>query len=348
VSPAAYSNARGAAAFVAAPHHRYKTPVPKRDDDKAEFEPTHVAAIDVGSNGIRMVIGEIDDDARLTEVESVRESVRLGEDAFRNGKFADATIGKAVKAFERFSKLMAEHEVSRCRAVATAAMRESSNGRDLARAVREATGIKLEIINGLEEAQLVFTAVAHEVDLGQRTALLVDMGGGSVEVTVARNGHAMASESLRLGPVRLLQKLREKGLEEDDAAQLIAKFRGNVAGLVRGVLEDHEHLDVCIGTGGNIETLGRLRTQLLPKIKTGKVKLADLEEMVEKLLKMKVSQRVDKLGLRPDRADVIAIAAMVVRMIMQDADVPRMLCPGVGLKDGLLRQLADDVIGGKI
>jgi exopolyphosphatase/guanosine-5'-triphosphate,3'-diphosphate pyrophosphatase len=232
--------------------------------------------------------------------------------------------------------------VTYMRAVATSAAREASNSRTLVARIRKATGIRLEIIDGLEEAQLIFAGVAAAVDLSNRTAMLIDMGGGSVEVTIARNGGALGCETLGLGAVRLLTQMKALGKVEADVDDLIAPFRGAVAGLVEAEIRDRKP-DICIGTGGNLECLGRLRGPLLGKEKLGKVKLADLDVMIDKLLAMTPAERIETLGLRADRADVVAIAAIVLRMVMQDAGVTKTLTPGVGLNQGLLRQAVDRV-----
>jgi exopolyphosphatase/guanosine-5'-triphosphate,3'-diphosphate pyrophosphatase len=303
---------------------------------------TIIAAIDAGSNGMRLAIGRVEDDGAIRELESIREPVRLGGDAFSTGQLSDATIDAAVAAFERFAARIAEHEATHVRAVATSAAREASNSRTLVARIRKATGLRLEVIDGLEEAQLVFAGVAGAVDLSDRAALLIDMGGGSVEVTVARNGLALGCETLGLGAVRLLAQMKELGRSETEVDDMIAPFRGAAAGLVKAEIKEQKP-DVCIGTGGNLECLGRLRAPLLGKEKLGKVKLADLDLMIDKLLAMTPAQRIEKLGLRPDRADVIAIAAIVLRMVMRDAGVTKTLTPGVGLNQGLLRRVADRV-----
>lgn len=301
-----------------------------------------IAAIDAGSNGMRLAIGRVEDDGAIRELESIREPVRLGADAFSTGQLSDATIEAAVAAFERFAARIAEHEATHVRAVATSAAREAANSRTLVTRIRKATGLRLEVIDGLEEAQLVFAGVAGAVDLSDRAALLIDMGGGSVEVTVARNGLALGCETLGLGAVRLLAQMKELGRSETEVDDMIAPFRGAAAGLVKAEIKEQKP-DICIGTGGNLECLGRLRGPLLGKEKLGKVKLADLDVMIDKLLAMTPAQRIEKLGLRPDRADVVAIAAIVLRMVMRDAGVTKTLTPGVGLNQGLLRQVADRV-----
>ena len=128
---------------------------------KSEGQPTEIiAAIDAGSNGIRLAVARINGDGVVREIESTREAVRLGGDAFGNGQLAEATIDAAVAAFSRFAERIAANDVRHLRAVATSAAREASNSRTLVSRVRKATGIRLEIINGLEEAQLVFAGVA--------------------------------------------------------------------------------------------------------------------------------------------------------------------------------------------
>jgi exopolyphosphatase/guanosine-5'-triphosphate,3'-diphosphate pyrophosphatase len=305
---------------------------------------TIIAAIDAGSNGMRLAIGRVGDDGAVRELENLREPVRLGGDAFASGQLSEATMDAAVAAFQRFAGRIKEHEATHVRAVATSAAREASNSPTLVARIRKATGIRLEIIDGLEEAQLIFAGVAGAVDLTNRAALLIDMGGGSVEVTVARDGLALGCETLGLGAVRLLAQMKELGKSEADVGELVAPFRGATASLVKAEIKDQK-LDVCIGTGGNLECLGRLRVPLLGKEKLGKVKLSDLDVMIDKLLAMTPAQRTEKLGLRPDRADVVAIAAIVLRMVMQDAGVTKTLTPGVGLNQGILRQVANRVRG---
>ena len=301
-----------------------------------------IAAVDAGSNGIRLAIARLNGDGTPREIENVREAVRLGGDAFDLGYLREPTIDAAIAAFERFAARIKHHGVRHVRAVATSAAREASNTRILTSRVRKETGIRLEVIDGLEEAQLVFGGVAGAVDLSGRSALLIDMGGGSVEVTVARNGLALGCETLGLGAVRLLGRLRESGRSEADTEELIEPFQGATANLIRAELKEPK-IDVSVGTGGNLECLGRLRGPLLGKEKVGKVKVSDLDPMIEKLLAMSPAHRVTKLGLRPDRADVVAIAAIVLRVILREAKVAKILTPGVGLNQGLLRQIADRI-----
>jgi exopolyphosphatase/guanosine-5'-triphosphate,3'-diphosphate pyrophosphatase len=164
------------------------------------------------------------------------------------------------------------------------------------------------------------------------------MGGGSVELTVARDGVALGCETLRLGPVRLLTRLRAENRSEIDAEAMLTRYRGVFRSLVDSALDTPPTL--CIGTGGNIERMAKLRVQLLGKTKFGKIKLEDLDPIIDHVLAMSIPMRIERLELRPDRADVIGIALLVLRMVLRDAGVTRLLVPGVGLKEGLLQQVA--------
>jgi len=304
----------------------------------------HVAAIDAGSNGIRLVIGQLSDDGSLDEVFSVREAVRLGADAFGDGRFHQPTIEKAVEAFTKFRRKLDAYDVQHVRAVATSAAREAENGDALADAIREQTGINLEIIDGLEEAQLIFQAVSGHVELHKKTALLIDMGGGSVEVTVAKNRRALGCETLPLGPVRFLEYLEDNNLTESDVPKLIEKRRGAVKSMIEAELpEGQANIDIAVGSGGNIVRLGKLHKSMLGDKASNRVHRELLKKIINRLSDMTIEQRMTKLGMRADRADVIVIAGLVLQMILDDAQVDALEVPGVGLKEGLLRQVARSV-----
>ncbi len=304
---------------------------------------TKVAAIDVGSNAMRIVIGAVDETSFLVEVFKLREPVRLGADVFAQGHFSETTIALAIETFEKFRDLLNEYEVSHVRAIATSATREADNGEQLVRRVKDSTGIDLEIIGGLEEAHLVHVGVARAVYLVGKNALILDMGGGSVELTVVRNGEACGCETLPIGPVRLLTQLRQRRMKEADATELLAPYAGAVAELLRAELGDAP-LDVCVGTGGNVERMGKLRVTLLGKVKTGKIKSRDLDTILPTLLAMSIEKRRDELKLRADRADIIAIAMMIVQRVFAETGASKMLIPGVGLREGLLWQVARQAV----
>jgi exopolyphosphatase/guanosine-5'-triphosphate,3'-diphosphate pyrophosphatase len=297
-----------------------------------------IAAIDMGSNGIRIALGEVDSDGHVVETAYHREAIRLGHDAFTSGTLQDATIRSTVQAFERFADKMQAAKVDRVRAIATSAMREVSNGQELVEAIEWGTGIRLQIIDPLEEARLMLQAVGNRFELGDKTAVLIDMGGGSIEVTAVVNRRAMGFETLPLGPVRLLERLRRKNLREQDVTRLMEPYRQTIRNLMVAELEAAPP-QLAVGAGGNIKRLGRLRKTMLNRTYDDRLKPHNLDELIERLAAMSVSDRVEQLGLREDRADLILIAAIVLRSILDEARIDKLMVPGIGLLDGLLGEM---------
>ncbi|MDX1565526.1 MAG: hypothetical protein R3236_08980, partial [Phycisphaeraceae bacterium] len=164
-------------------------------------------------------------------------------------------------------------------------------------------------------------------------------GGGSVEVTMAVRGRAMGFESLPTGPVRLLGQLQRANLTETDTGQLIEPYQQMVQTLCRAEL-GQEPPQVAFGAGGNIKRLAKLRQALLGRTHDDRLKVSNLDALIEKLTAMDCNRRVKELGLRADRADLIVIAAIVLRSIMLEAGVEKIMVPGIGLLDGLLREVA--------
>ena len=166
-----------------------------------------IAAIDVGSNAIRMIVGRSNETRQVEVIENIRLPVRLGTDAFGSGRLREVTIQQTVNAFRHFQRVASDLEVTKVRAIGTSAMREATNGDILIDRVLRATGIGIETISGEEEARLVHLAVANAINLKGKHAVLIDIGGGSVEVTIAEDKKVISTESYNMGTVRLLQKL---------------------------------------------------------------------------------------------------------------------------------------------
>lgn len=305
-----------------------------------------IAAIDVGSNAIRMMVGSVNEIGEIEPLENVRLPVRLGQDAFTSGTLGKVTMQQTVDAFRHFRRVADDFGVSRIQAVATSAMREASNRDILLDRVLRVSGIEIEIINGQEEARYVHLAVAHAIDLKGKRAVLIDIGGGSVEVTISKNRKILSTESYNMGTVRLLRKL-----EGDDLQSSPFRAKGPFSLLVREYAQaarrriDREigraHVDVCVGTGGNVEEMGKLRQKLFKQKTNGQISLSELKDLIEKLSGMSVKDRIRKLHLRSDRADVLLPAAIVLQLIARQAHVRLVTIPHVGLKDGVLLDMAD-------
>lgn len=297
-----------------------------------------IAAIDIGSNAIRLVIGELDDHGDIRILKKVREPVRLGKDVFAGGTISAKTREKALASFHKFKEILSSFGVHETKAVATSALREAKDRDSFVNEVAKASGIQIEVIDGLEEGRLIFSAVTHRVHLQDRIALLIDIGGGSVELTIADHGEIVGTQTFKLGTVRLLQMLEDKGLKEKHLPDLIQERLSDAKTFLKKTIGDRK-IELAIGTGGNFECLGKLRVALLHKSSIFSMTRTELEELVAHLQSMSVKERIQYLRLRPDRADVVVPAALVTNAVMELAGVDILMVPYVGLREGILAAL---------
>lgn len=300
-----------------------------------------IAAIDVGSNAMRLVVGRLGYDDKLETLENLRLPVRLGQDAFSQGQIGEQTAQQMLDAFIRFRKVADDYGVERIRAVATSAMREANNSDILRGRIAQTTGIEIEIISGEEEARLIHLAVANALNLKNKYAMLIDIGGGSVEVTLSKGNNILSTESYNMGTVRLLQKLSKKP-SNVPFDELVREYAAATRRRIQREIGD-EKIDLCAGTGGNIEEMGALRKKLFKRSSEGEITLSELEHLIEELSAMTVKQRMRRFKLKPDRADVILPACIVLKIIAQEARVKDVKIPHVGLKDGILIDLAQNI-----
>lgn len=308
-----------------------------------------IAAIDVGSNAMRMMVGNVDETWVVAPIENIRLPVRLGADVFGSGSVGEQTILQTINAFLHFQRVAQEFGVVSIRAVGTSALREAANRDILLDRIARSSGIEVDVISGIEEARLIHTAVAHAIDLNGKRAVMIDIGGGSVEVTISEDRNIISTESYSMGTVRLLQKLdgrHQSGIQASHDQRPFSLMVREYSEAARRRI-DHEigrsRVDVCIGTGGNVEDFGRLRQRWFGKRDDSLVTIGELQDLIEELNSMSIPQRIRKLKLRPDRADVILPAAIVLQMIAREAGVRQIEIPRVGLKDGVLLELADQL-----
>ncbi len=299
---------------------------------------TTFAAVDIGSNAMRLAIGTFDKKGNVTILATQRAPVRLGGDVFRTGKLSPATMEKGVAAFVEFEAKLRTHKVTVCRAVATSALRDAKNSQLFIDRVRRATGIQIEIISGDEEARLIYGAVSKFVPLGVGTSLLIDIGGGSVELTLINRGAIIFSESVNLGTVRLLEMVRGRKKSEAAMTRLFRQYAERIRTQIARTNKVRK-ITRLIGTGGNIDTLGDLRKSVLGKKGTRSIHRMELLRLMKILQGLSVAERIEKLKLRPDRADVIMPAMALVAGVMNESKVSTLMIPRTGLRDGVLFDL---------
>ncbi|MCC7405567.1 MAG: hypothetical protein IT288_14305 [Bdellovibrionales bacterium] len=301
-----------------------------------------LAAIDTGSNAIRMAISEFEPNKSMVFKEVLRVPVRLGKDVFSAGFVRPQTSTEVLRAFKRFRRLMDKHHVLHYKAVATSALREARNGSDLVERIRRASNIDLEIIDGLEEARLVQLAIAKYYRTRQLDATIIDIGGGSTEVILVSKGALVGRESLRLGTVRMLKDFNPDRQFEQMHNQVkrdVGRFHSRIR---RHWLNGQQNIPAhLVVTGGNARSLGRLAKQFMQTPSSQKMTMTQLESLMTLLHSMSNRARREELGLRPDRADVILPASMFIHEFATVFNYQNILLPKVGIKNGVLVDLLE-------
>jgi exopolyphosphatase / guanosine-5'-triphosphate,3'-diphosphate pyrophosphatase len=312
-----------------------------------------LAAIDIGSNAIRLRVVDVDAPLMAEEgprfypfrdVLADRAAVRLGHDVFTKGRLEVGVIGAACDALRRFRAAMDAAKVERYRAVATSAAREASNGELLLERAERESRVHVEIIEGVEEARLVQLAVVERMPLGNRRTLLVDIGGGSTELTLLDGRRPIFARSLPVGTVRLLEAFLDgRGPIDASHRKLLEEYIDRACGDAFREIDDATDgsgVDVVMGTGGNLETLADLCPMPVAFPEGRAIEVRSMRRLIDELAQRTVDERVLTYNLRPDRADTIVPAATVLCRVAEAFGREAIAAPGVGLKEGVLVDLA--------
>lgn len=286
------------------------------------------ASVDIGSNAVRLFFGyvfETQSGPVFKKASMVRLPIRLGSDSFHNKAIDRGKIEDITSAMNGFKHLMKAYNVISYRACATSAMRDASNGKEVVAEILERTGIKIELIDGDAEAALIFeNHIAEKLDT-ENAFIYMDVGGGSTEFTLFKEGQKIKSRSFNIGTIRLKDDLVEKN------TWIALKTWLNEA------KREYKPTQI-IGSGGNINTLFKLtelkHMQPLPK--------RQIEHWLKVLKKYSFDEKISELGLRPDRADVIVPATELFILAMDYSGCKEVIVPKVGLADGIIHQLYDE------
>ena len=284
------------------------------------------AAIDIGSNAIRLLIANIIEQENgptlFRKNALVRVPIRLGEDVFINGEISPKNQERMEDAMKAFRLLMNAHQVLEYRACATSAMRDARNGFAFAKALKKKTNITIDIIDGEEEAKIIAATDLNSFIKEDRTYIYVDVGGGSTEITIYHMGSMIASRSFKIGTVRLLNDLVSQ--EDWDIMQKWIALK----------CANYDHIDL-IGSGGNINKVFKLSAK-----KPGKtLSYLFLTQLYKELQNMSYDERIIKLELNPDRADVIIPALRIYLQAMKSSKAKQIIVPKIGLADGIIKSL---------
>jgi len=284
------------------------------------------AAIDIGSNAMRLLISNIVEqegkEPQFNKSSLVRVPIRLGQDAFTVGEITDENIERMVDAMKAYKLLMKVHKVEKYMACATSAMREAFNGKEVADIIERESGIKIEIIDGKKEAAIIASTDLHHLVKTDQTYLYVDVGGGSTEFSLFANGKIVASKSFKNGTVRLLNNM------VNDVVWLeIEKW-------IKTISEPYETITL-IGSGGNINKLFKMSGKQQEK----PLSYFYVNSQYQFLNSLSYEQRIAELGLNPDRADVIIYAVRIYLNAMKWSGARNIYVPKIGLSDGIVKAM---------
>ena len=284
------------------------------------------AAIDIGSNGIRLLVANvISKDNYPTQYRKsslVRVPIRLGADAFTTGIISKNNITRITDAMQAFKLLMSVHGVEKFKACATSAMREATNGKMVIETILKKTGIKIDVIDGKTEAAIISATDLNEIILGDDPYLYVDVGGGSTEFTFFDKGKMVTSRSFKLGTVRYVDKKTNKVILD------------KLEAWITDISKDFKGISL-IGSGGNINKIFKMSGQPLGR----PLSYVYMKANYEFLKKMSYEDRITELGLNPDRADVILPASKIYLRAMKWSRADKIFVPKIGLSDGIIKGL---------
>jgi exopolyphosphatase/guanosine-5'-triphosphate,3'-diphosphate pyrophosphatase len=284
------------------------------------------AAIDIGSNAVRLLIKREDPDTDRPELMLkkqllLRVPLRLGFDVFSKGEISEKKAENLVRLMKAYKQLIKIYEVDRLRACATSAMRDATNGAEVLKKIKKESDIDVEIIAGDEEARIVYNNHLERGCFDSGAYLYVDVGGGSTELNLMDNGRLVASRSFNIGTVRILTG-KVKQVEWDAMNDFLSALSNKYPEIV------------IIGSGGNINKLYKLaetkdeRNESFP--------VAELSRLYHTLAPLSIEQRMDRYSMRKDRADVIIPAAEIFLNIASTVCATRIVVPTIGVADGII------------
>ncbi len=288
-----------------------------------------LAAIDIGSNAIRLLIEEVrkfNGQIRIEKVSLTRVPVRLGEDVFTTGKISDERIRQLVKTMRAFWYIMDVHQVEMFRACATSAMREAKNRKLVLETIAREANFEVEVLSGEDEAELIFSNYFSQNLNAKGNYLYIDVGGGSTEITLIRKGKKIKGKSFPIGTVRMLANKVEK-TDWKEMEQWISSLMRSGGKIL------------AIGTGGNVNTLFKLQGKKPLEL----LSIQEIKNLHKQLSAVNTDERIFNYRLRPDRADVIVPACEIYLRIMSLAKIKEMIVPKVGLSDGIILHMTEQL-----
>ncbi|MFN9272449.1 MAG: HD domain-containing protein [Planctomycetia bacterium] len=309
---------------------------------------SRLAAIDIGSNSVRLLVAEALRGGAYRILDEEREPTRLGRSVSSQGRLDDESMDKTLQALRTFKEIAAGYQVTSLRTIATCAVREARNGPEFCRRVREEVGLEVEVIAGDREARLAFASVQHAFDLTGKNVVVADIGGGSTEIVFATGNLIESIFSTPLGAVRLTEQF---ALGENATLPDFERMEEEVTACLkkrttRPLFAPH----FLVGCGGTFTTLAELimatKKQSDAPVAGYQVSQAEVRHLLDRLRKMPLRARRSMAGMTPDRGDIIVAGLTIVDALMKRFRVNTLVIHTRGVRDGLVREMIDEVLGG--
>ncbi|MFM8803554.1 MAG: Ppx/GppA phosphatase family protein, partial [Planctomycetia bacterium] len=310
-----------------------------------------LAAIDIGSNSVRLLVAEALRGGAYRILDEEREPTRLGRSVSEKGQLDDDSMERTITALRSFKQIAAGYQTTSLRTIATCAVREARNGPEFCRRVREQVGLEVEVISGDREARLAFSSVQNAFDLSGKNVIVADIGGGSTEVVFATGNLIESIFSTPLGAVRLTEQFcLGEGAVPETFQRDIARMEEEIAlclkkRTTRPLFAPH----FLVGCGGTFTTLAELvmasKREVDIPVAGYKVSHAEVRHLLDRLLKMPLRSRRSLAGMTPDRADIILAGLSIIDALMKRFRVNTLVIHTRGVRDGLVREMIDDAVG---
>jgi exopolyphosphatase/guanosine-5'-triphosphate,3'-diphosphate pyrophosphatase len=285
-------------------------------------------AIDIGTNAARLLVGEVVNESGHSFVKKIsytRIPLRLGEEVFENGKISKKKTDHFIKTIQAFKLISEIFEVKQLRAVATSAMREATNAKKILEKIKNEANVEIEVISGDEEAELIFgTFFLLDIDKTE-PFIVIDVGGGSTEISVFESGERVASKSFQVGTLRILKEKVNKGIW------------GDIHDWISKHVDLHSPHKI-FGTGGNINNAHKI---LGAKHLEG-IQIEEIRNLRNNLQDLNLEERAETYQLKQDRADVIVPALDIYLYIMEELKSTEIFVPKIGLSDGMIYRMSKD------
>jgi exopolyphosphatase/guanosine-5'-triphosphate,3'-diphosphate pyrophosphatase len=296
-----------------------------------------IAAIDIGTNSIHMIVCRIRPDLSFEVIDGEKDMIRLGAGGLEGRTLPETNRAVAMQTLAKFRRLAESHGVDEIIAAATSAVREARNGADFISAVQRDVGIRVRVISGTEEARLIHQAAAYAIGIGPRPAVVIDIGGGSTEVTLGTAGRMQLGRSFRLGAIRLTERFAKSDpLERRDERRLVKHIHREAGAFVRQIVK--RRFDRVIGTSGTILALGAMAAGRRPSddVRNLRVSARSLARLRKDLVRRSLAERLKMPGLDPRRADLAVAGAVLVDTLLELLQAEELTLCDFALREGLV------------